>query len=276
MIRRLVLLGEVVLTLGLCGSAWAAQSLYPYPCATPCTPNTCGFGYFPTRWRQWPGEQRLEQTNPKAFGAEVLPTPEGQEQVAPPAAAVPGQPPAAAPGGEILPPGGAILPPQQPGAPPKSFRPSRKPRSRPSRPAEGGLPGCRPSRPRAASGSARERATEAGDQTQGTTQAEGHDKVRATGEVPGGDGAGRHRTSRRWRVGRRTERQVQPGTVVSLVDPQDPERGRGRRPHTAPTRLPLRRPRRRPTRSRRRPTPRSSRPHPRRPATPSRLRRPSR
>jgi YHS domain-containing protein len=131
MVRRFVLPSGVVAALMLSGSLWAGHAQYPYPCPTPCTPNSTGWGYYPTKWRQWPGE-RLEQINPKAVGGEVIPKPEGQEQVAPPAAGLPGQ---GVPGGEILPPTGTILPPQG-AAPPQASPPGFA-----QPPADGGMPG---------------------------------------------------------------------------------------------------------------------------------------
>jgi hypothetical protein len=131
MVRRFVLPSGIVAALMVSGSLWAGTAQYPYPCPTPCTPNATGWGYYPTKWRQWPGEQRLDQINPKAVGAEVLPTPEGQEQAPPPAAGLPGQP---SPGGEILPPTGTILPPQ-------GGAPLQPPPGTAQPPAEGGLPG---------------------------------------------------------------------------------------------------------------------------------------
>jgi len=149
------------LALGIGAMVWAAPgSAQPRPCPNVCVPNVRNFGYFPTTWRQWPGEQRLERINPRAFGAEVLPTPEGQKGVPPPQAAPP-KPPAAAPQGEIplppggttvpperlptpqgeipLPPGGMTVPPERPEAPagPAEAKPVKPP-------IEGGLPGLPP------------------------------------------------------------------------------------------------------------------------------------
>jgi YHS domain-containing protein len=281
MMRRFMLLGGVVLTLGLCETAWGAQSLYPYPCATPCTPNTVGFGYFPTRWRQWPGEERLPQTNPKAFGSEVIPAPEGQEPVAPPVA-TPGQGPSAAPGGEILPPSGAILPPQELPTEPKSATPSKpategglqglppesgivpppalpgggklKPESKPKtqpKSSKGGTlsdatdrapleiqPGGTnqpKTQPQPSTGGMLSDATDqapleiqpggtnqlktqpqpstGGTLSDATDQAPLEIQPRGTNQVAAADGPVAD------------ERQVQPGTVISLVDPQNPRRG---------------------------------------------------
>jgi YHS domain-containing protein len=124
MMRHIVLLSGVVAALGLSSAAWAANAAYPRPCPNNCTPNTGNFGYFPTTWRQWPGEQRLEQINPQAIGKEVLPTPQGHEHMPTPPAAPQQQQqqqqqqlPPVTPEGEPVPPGGAILPPQSEGMP---------------------------------------------------------------------------------------------------------------------------------------------------------------
>ena len=141
MIRSLAMLSGIVLALGLGAVVWAAPgAAYPRPCPNVCVPNVRNFGYFPTTWRQWPGEQRLDQTNPRQFGAEVLPTPQGQAQgqeQLPLPQATPSQPPAAAPQSEIpLPPGGMAVPPEQP---PASLPPAE---AQPARPLiEGRLPG---------------------------------------------------------------------------------------------------------------------------------------
>lgn len=42
------------------------------PC---CVPNAGGYGYFPTRWRQWPTEGRLDQDFPQAVGRTPVPAP---------------------------------------------------------------------------------------------------------------------------------------------------------------------------------------------------------
>ena len=134
MVRSFLWLGGFALTLGLAAAAWAGQATYPSPrpCPNACVPNVGSFGYFPTTWRQWPGEKRLEVINQRAVGVQVLPTPEGQEYV--PAPVVPQETPYRAPGGELLPPGGAILPPQEP-------EPQHELPAEPQTPAEGGLPG---------------------------------------------------------------------------------------------------------------------------------------
>jgi hypothetical protein len=118
--------------LGLCAMVWAGpQSACPRPCPNVCVPNAANFGYFPTTWRQWPGAQPLEQTNPQSIGKEVLPAPVGQELL-PPVVPTPETPPEA---GTIVPPGGALAP--EP-SPPTTPAPSSKPS------IEGGLPGLPP------------------------------------------------------------------------------------------------------------------------------------
>jgi YHS domain-containing protein len=134
MVRYSILLGGIVLMLGLGGVARAGQAAYPCPspCPNACVPNVGGFGYYPTKWRQWPGEQRLEVTNPRALGLEQLPTPEGQENLPTPVTSP--ETPTNKPEGNLVPPGGAILPPQEPA--PQQGLPAE-----PKTPAESGLPG---------------------------------------------------------------------------------------------------------------------------------------
>jgi YHS domain-containing protein len=146
MVRSSVLLCGIGLTLGFCAVAWAGpRPDYPRPCPNNCVPNAGNYGHFPTTWRQWPGESRLEETNPRAVGAQVLPTPPGEERLpAPPGVTLP-QPPSATPerrvlppsGTEILPPPGGILPPLGSG-----ILPPQEPEKPLKSPAEGGgLPG---------------------------------------------------------------------------------------------------------------------------------------
>lgn len=111
MVRSFAITCGMVLTLGLCEATWAGAPLeYPRPCPTGCTPNVAGFGHFKTTWRQWPGEERLEQTNPQAIGRQVLPTPPGQEQVPLPRPAVRPQPPVPGLEGGIAPPAESLIP----------------------------------------------------------------------------------------------------------------------------------------------------------------------
>lgn len=56
------------------------EGLCPPPC---CTPNVKGFGYFPTRWREWPECPRPDKVMPQAIGAQVLPTPAPEPMVPP-------------------------------------------------------------------------------------------------------------------------------------------------------------------------------------------------
>ena len=141
LMRGLTLLGAALAALKLCSIAWAGQHLeYPPPPPTGFVPNTAGFGYFRTTWRQWPGEDHLEQDNPRAIGAKVLPTPEGQEEVPLPKAVMPPagpgmQPPSQPPEGGILPPEGFKIP----GTPEMPSEPNTE--KKPNSPLEGGLPG---------------------------------------------------------------------------------------------------------------------------------------
>ena len=63
-----------------------------------CTPNVAEFGYFRTEWRQWPGEERRDQTFPRSIGMEAIPAPQGQVIIPPPkASALPKGPAGAKP-----------------------------------------------------------------------------------------------------------------------------------------------------------------------------------
>lgn len=104
MVRSFAISCGIVLTLAMCETFGVASPLeYPRPCPNGCTPNVGGFGYFKTTWRQWPGEQRLEVTNPRAVGAEVLPTPAGQERLPLPRPNIQPQPPLPVPENAIPP-----------------------------------------------------------------------------------------------------------------------------------------------------------------------------
>ena len=140
MVRSLVLMSGAVLMLGQSAVAWAGpQSPCPRPCPNVCVPNVGNFGYFPTTWRQWPAPQPLEQTNPRSIGAQVLPTPVGEEPLPTPPVAAPPQSPLATPEAEKTPPeAGTIVPPERvvaPEPPVTSPAPSAKPS------IESGLPG---------------------------------------------------------------------------------------------------------------------------------------
>jgi YHS domain-containing protein len=140
MVRSLVLLSGAVLMVGQSTLAWAGTpSICPPPCPNTCVPNVGNFGYFPTTWRQWPGAQPLEQTNPQAVGREVIPTPVGQEPLPVPMAAplqspaVPPEPPVSSPqAGRVVPPEQSVAPEPPPTTTPAPF-------ARPS--FDGGLPG---------------------------------------------------------------------------------------------------------------------------------------
>lgn len=106
-----------VAAVGIAGTVWAGVMAVPAKSNAPrgsegCWPNAANFGYFRSSWRQWPGEDRPDQRFPSALGREVLPTPEGREELPPPPAEpspqremlFPGLP---EPGESILPPGSA-------------------------------------------------------------------------------------------------------------------------------------------------------------------------
>ena len=44
-----------------------------------CRPNAKNWGYYETKWRHWPCDQRPEQSFPGGLGNEVLPPPAGRE-----------------------------------------------------------------------------------------------------------------------------------------------------------------------------------------------------
>jgi len=143
MVRSVAILTGIVLALGACKLAHAAQQFTQptRPCPTNCIPNAGNYGYYPTVWRQWPGDDRPEQTNPRSVGATVIPTPQGHEQLPLPKAAAPAQTPPAQPKGPAAQPQeGGILPPLAPPAPPE-IPAEPKPQQSPKSSAEGGLPG---------------------------------------------------------------------------------------------------------------------------------------
>ncbi len=82
-----------------------AQSYTIRPTCNPtsqCRPNTLGFGYNDTNWRQWPLQARPEERDSKTIGATVIPTPPPTvEQPLPHAESVPAKPPVS--GESILP-----------------------------------------------------------------------------------------------------------------------------------------------------------------------------
>ncbi len=140
-----------------------------------CPPNAKNFGYFDTKWRDWPCDQRPEKVFPAALGSEVLPPPAGQVPLPLPKATVlptkpetpgtkPEQPPAEtqpAPGtpaeeGMTLPgekmtlPGEGVPPPSKEvpaeGPAPKRTEKSTEPATpAPKKPTlDGSLPGLQP------------------------------------------------------------------------------------------------------------------------------------
>jgi YHS domain-containing protein len=76
--RAIVVVAAALSIECLASAIWAQSNLeYPRPCPDGCVPNYKNFGYFRQQWRRWPGEPGLDETNPRAIGSQVLPTPEG-------------------------------------------------------------------------------------------------------------------------------------------------------------------------------------------------------
>jgi len=86
-------------------------AVVPCPGGCQCLPNARAFGYFPTRWREWPGEPRPDKTFPQSISAEPVPTPPGRETLPPPKEVIAPEPvgPPVAPV-PVNPPAESILP----------------------------------------------------------------------------------------------------------------------------------------------------------------------
>jgi YHS domain-containing protein len=109
------------------------------PCPNNCTPKANTWGHYSTKWRRWPGDQPMSETNPRALGKELLPTPAGREEVPLPRTVMPKPLPpqqeqpfvpqgeAAPPPvpSEIVPPEGLLIP----------HKPTEELLNRPTRPA---------------------------------------------------------------------------------------------------------------------------------------------
>ncbi|MEN6458668.1 MAG: hypothetical protein ABFC63_07030 [Thermoguttaceae bacterium] len=111
---------------GLSGAIAAERRLdYPQPTCKSCVPNVRNWGYNITKWRVWPGDEKLpERTNAPGLGKEVLPTPVGQQAMPLPATTVPprrapqqSEPVPEPPPEGILPPEGLLFPPGSPDTP---------------------------------------------------------------------------------------------------------------------------------------------------------------
>jgi len=106
----------------------------------PCKVATETFGFNDTRWRQWPGQARIEERDAGAVGGTVLPTPPAiPEQPLPHAETVAPKPPfpSGAPGESILPPGPSNGK-TAPAGPPSSEKPRELiPKTTPGSPEEG-------------------------------------------------------------------------------------------------------------------------------------------
>jgi YHS domain-containing protein len=120
--RWLVLAGLLFLLAGLMATADEVPGVAPCPGGCRCLPNARAYGYFPTRWREWPGEPRPDKVFPQVIGRELLPTPAGTEALPPPKEVIkpeaatpppPPTPPQGAPEG-VLPRGKELPPVQQP------------------------------------------------------------------------------------------------------------------------------------------------------------------
>lgn len=75
--------------------SWAAAEgpvTVPCPGGCQCIPNVKAYGYFPTRWREWPGEVRPDKAFPQVIGRELLPTPPGAVVPPPPKEVIPPDP----------------------------------------------------------------------------------------------------------------------------------------------------------------------------------------
>jgi len=124
-----------------------------YGGCTTCIPNVGSFGYYPTTWRRWPGEERREQTFPQSIGAESIPAPEPEgplpapfaeprpapEGVPIPDATLPDGPPSGPLGGDSL------LPPEEPVPESPALPETEQPAEVPAEPnpmplSPGGLP----------------------------------------------------------------------------------------------------------------------------------------
>ena len=155
---RLTMIAGAMLLIGwLSGLSWARPPLqYPRPCPNVCVPNVSGFGYFQTQWRRWPGERQI---NPRSIGSDVIPAPEGKEEVPPPKATKPRPPspvpqpdePFQLPEGMIVPPEGLLLPGNQPMEMPLEPTPGgqSKPLFKDGLPGLPGLPSLLESEPKA-------------------------------------------------------------------------------------------------------------------------------
>jgi len=90
---------SVVLLILQSGQSACAGPCWRNPCrgSTVCIPNVAEFGHYQTVWREWPGKPEPDRAFPQSIGTEVIPTPQGREQLPlPEAGEVPdvGMPPA--------------------------------------------------------------------------------------------------------------------------------------------------------------------------------------
>jgi YHS domain-containing protein len=151
--RAVAFAGAIVLIAWL-SDATDAQSGPGYGRNSVCPgqPYLEGWGHYSPGWRQWPGRPRLEQVNPRAVDAGVVPTPPGHEQMPLPKTIVPQspegtglQPPTSTKTEEVLPP--TILPSEKTLQGPESGTAPGKPSEEKKQPGSTTEPGTPPSLP---------------------------------------------------------------------------------------------------------------------------------
>jgi len=73
-----VALGWIVFGLWEAPAAAQPGTAFPIGAAQPDAPRRTAYGYFPTRWRQWPCDARVDQHFPTSVGREHVPLPAGE------------------------------------------------------------------------------------------------------------------------------------------------------------------------------------------------------
>lgn len=73
-----VTLGCIALGLWAASAAGQPAARSPIGAAQPGALQRTAFGYFPTRWRQWPCDARVDQHFPSSVGREYMPRPAGE------------------------------------------------------------------------------------------------------------------------------------------------------------------------------------------------------
>ena len=113
--RAALLLGLALLMLWLVSAVSTGTEIQlKYPrtkCGCCCVPNAVTWGYYPTIWRRWPGEDHLLQDNPRALHSEVIRTTGGFKTPVLKLKPKPAETPeGGTPGGESAAPGGPTVP----------------------------------------------------------------------------------------------------------------------------------------------------------------------